>query len=435
MKKNFLTKNSFAAMALAMVVLLFACKKNDDIVAPATPVIVGVTTASGVASGPKNTVITIKGSNFTSDLSKIQVTVNGKVCTVLSATPDSIKATLPAYCGSGDVVLIIDGKSYNGPFFTYVYTYNLTSLNNGTLGYVDGPLATAQFEEFVGITIDGNDNIYTSQYQYPRCRKISADGIVSTMAGDGTNGHVNGNGTAAKLGSFDFCSSDAVGNIYVADNYGYIRKIDVNKNVTDFYTFAAGISPEGIKVMPSGNIYFHAFNRIGKLTSAGVLTWLAISATGTGDVDGPVGTAQFNLYGGIEVSSDESKIYVNDFTHGSSSGNKVKLLTNNTITTIAGKTGLNTGDGDALNVGFRLITCTLLDKDGGLYIADGFNGQIKYLKNGQITTIIGTPGIGDVDGALSVAKISYPHGLVMDSKGDLYISNASINKIKKLTID
>ena len=435
MKKNFLTKNSFAAIALAIVVLLFACKKNDDIVAPPTPVIVGVTTASGIASGPKNTVITIKGSNFITDLSKIQVTVNGKQCTVLSATPDSIKATLPAYCGSGNVVLIIDGKSYNGPFFTYVYTYNLSSLNNGTLGYVDGPLATAKFEEFVGITIDGQDNIYTSQFQFPRCRKISADGIVSTMAGDGTNGHVNGNGTAAKLGSFDFCSSDAVGNIYVADNYGYIRKIDVNKNVTDFYTFAAGISPEGIKVMPSGNIYVAANDRIGKITPAGVLTWLAISATSTGDVDGPVGTAQFSLYGGIEVSADETKIYINNVNWNANKASKLKLLTNGTITTIAGNGTSVSGDGPALSVGFNLMTVTLLDQTGGLYIADGFNGLIKYLKNGQVTTIVGAPGIGDVDGPLSVAKINYPHGLVFDSKGNLYISNATGNKIKKLTID
>ena len=132
---------------------------------------------------------------------------------------------------------------------------------------------------------------------------------------------------------------------------------------------------------------------------------MAISATGAGDVDGPVGTAQFSLYGGIEVSADETKIYVTDFTHGTSSGNKVKLLTNNTITTIAGKTGLSDGEGDAMNVGFKLLTCTLLDKSGGLYIADGFNG-----------------------------KINYPHGMVWDSKDNMFISNAS-KKIKKLTID
>lgn len=435
MKKSIFLHSRFTGTIILLAVLFFSCKKNDNTVTTPSPNITGVTAPGGVSAGPKNTIITIKGSNFITDLSKIQVTVNGKSCQVLSATADSIMAKIPPYCGTGNVVLIMNGQSFTGPVFTYIYTYTLSSLTNGQVGYVDGPLATAKFEEFVGITIDGNDNIYTSQYSKPRVRKISADSIASTMAGDGTPGHVNGNGTAAKLGNFDFCSSDAAGNIYVADN-NYIRKIDVNKNVTDFYTFT-GIYLEGIKVMPSGNIYFHAFDRIGKLTSTGTLTWLAVSATGTGDVDGPVGTAQFNLYGGIEVSSDETKIYVSDFTHGTGSGNKVKLLSNNTITTIAGKTGLNSGDGDALNVGFKLITCTLLDKDGGLYIADGFNGKIKYLKNGQVSTFIGAAGIGDVDGDISVGKISYPHGLVWDSKGNMYISNvsASSNKIKKLTID
>jgi len=433
MKKTIFFHSRFAGAIILLAVLFFSCKKNNDTVATPSPNITGVTAPGGISAGPKNTVITIKGSNFITDLNKIQVTVNGKSCVVLSATPDSVKAKIPPYCGTGNVVVIMNGQSFTGPVFTYIYTYTLSSLTNGQTGYADGPLATAKFEEFVGITIDANDNIYTSQYSKPRVRKISADSIASTMAGDGTPGHVNGNGTAAKLGNFDFCSSDAAGNIYVADN-NYIRKIDVNKNVTDFYTFT-GIYLEGIKVMPSGNIYFHAYDRIGKLTSAGTLTWLAISATGTGDLDGPVGTAQFSLYGGIEVSSDESKIYVNDFTHGTTSGNKVKLLSNNTVTTIAGKTGLNSGDGDALNVGFKLITCTLLDKDGGLYIADGFNGKIKYLKNGQVTTFIGAAGIGDVDGDISVGKISYPHGLAWDSKGNMYIGNASINKIKKLTID
>lgn len=434
MKKMILLHSRFAGAIILLAVLFFSCKKNNDTVITPSPNITGVTTAGGVSAGPKNTIITIKGSHFITDLAKIKVTVNGKACEVLSATPDSVKAKIPPYCGTGNVVLIMDGQSFTGPIFTYIYTYTLSSLTNGQTGYTEGPLATAKFEEFVGITIDANDNIYTSQYSKPRVRKISADSIASTMAGDGTPGHVNGNGTAARLGSFDFCSSDAAGNIYVADN-GYIRKIDVNKNVTDLYTFAAGIYLDGIKVMPSGNIYFHAYDRIGKLTSAGALTWLAVSATGTGDVDGPVGTAQFSLYGGIEVNSDETKIYVNDFSHGATSGNKVKLLTNNTVTTIAGKTGLNGGDGDALNVGFKLITCTLLDKDGGLYIADGFNGKIKYLKNGQISTFVGAAGVGDVDGDISIGKISYPHGMVWDSKGNLYISNVSTNKIKKLTID
>lgn len=434
MEQSFLTRSKIMVIIFSLITFAWSCKKNNDTIVPPSPVITGVTTPLGISSGPKNTVITIKGSNFITDLSKIQVTVNGKTCELLSATPDSIKAKIPPYCGSGNVVLIMNGQSFTGPSFTYVYTYTLSSLTNGQTGYVEGPLANAKFEEFVGITIDGNDNIYTSQYSKPRIRKISADSVASTMAGDGTSGHVNGNGTSAKLGNFDFCSSDAAGNIYVADNNGYIRKVDVNKNVTDFYTFT-GVSPEGIKVMPGGNIYFHAYDRIGKLSSTGVLTWLAVSATGTGDVDGPVGTAQFSIYGGIEVSDDETKIYVNDFTHGTTSGNKVKLLTNNTITTIAGKTGLNGGDGDALNVGFKLITCTLLDKTGGLYIADGFNGKIKYLKNGQVTTFIGAQGAGDVDGDITVGKINYPHGLAWDSKGNMYIGNAGINKIKKLTID
>lgn len=402
--------------------------------------IASVTGPTGLTSGPKNTIITITGTNFITDLSKIEVKINGKTCTVLTATATTITAQIPPACGTGNVELFLNGTRYVGPVFNFVYTYTLSSVTNGQVGYLDGPLATAKLEEIVGIAIDGQDNIYNAQYSKPRVRKIGADGNVSTMAGDGTVGYLNGNGTSAKLGQADFIASDAAGNIYVAENSNgtgtnYIRKIDVNKNVTNFSSSTYYF--EGIKIMPNGNIYVHAFDRIGKVTPAGVLTWIAISAAGAGDVDGVIGTAQFSLYGGIEVSTDEKKIYVNDFTHGTSSGNKVKVLdvTANTITTIAGKTGLSSGDGDALNAGFKLITCTLLDKDGGLYIADGFNSVIKYLKNGQVSTFLGAAGAGDVDGDITVGKIQYPHGLVWDSKGNMFIGTATSNKLKKLTID
>ncbi len=435
-------KGKMVVLLLGLSVLVFSCKKNDDTVTPPpAATIAGVTGPTGLTSGPKNSVITITGTNFITDLSKIQVKVNGKVCIVLSATATSITAQIPPACGTGVVELLLDGALFTGPVFTFEYTYTLSSVTNGQIGYLDGPVATAKLEDIVGICIDGSDNVFTAQYNNPRVRKIGADGMVSTMAGDGTLGAVNGNGTAAKLGQADFVSSDAAGNIYVAEtNNGtatnYIRKIDVNKNVTNFAIVPAGTSIQGIKVMPNGIIYVQGFDRIGKVTTAGVFSWLAVSAVGTGEVDGPVGTARFSLYGGIEVSADEKKIYVTDFYNGTNSGNKVKLfdITANTIMTIAGKTGLSTGDGDALNVGFKLLTCTLLDNKGGLYIADGFNDKIKYLKNGMISTFIGSAGGGDTDGDISIGKINYPHGLVWDSKGNLFISNASA-KLKKLTID
>lgn len=439
--KNFLNRHLNILLAAAFI--FYSCKKSSDDITPppANAVISSVTGPGGTASGAKNSIITITGTGFITDTSKIQVLINGHSCTVFTATETKITAKVPPKCGSGNLVLIINGKTYNGPAFTYIYAYTLSSVTNGQIGYQDGPVATAKFEEFVGITIDGNDNIYNAQYNKPRVRKISPSGDVSTMAGDGTIGHINANGTNARLGQNDIVSSDAAGNVYVADYSGapvkgYIRKIDANKNVTDFYSFAPGIIPSAVKVMPNGNVYVTAHDRIGKITPAGVLTWLAVSAPfTTGDVDGAVGTAQFSLYDGLEVSADESKIYVTDFSHGANIGNKIKMLANNTITTIAGTSALSDGNGPALSVGFKLLSNLLLDKDGGLYIADAFNGKIKYLKDGKVTTILGDAGKGDVDGDVSLAKIYYPHGLVFDSKGDLYISDAYLMKLKKLTID
>ncbi|MEO6541695.1 MAG: IPT/TIG domain-containing protein, partial [Ferruginibacter sp.] len=421
--------------------LFASCSKNDTPVTPPSTVatIASVTGPTGLTSGPKNTIITITGTNFITNLAQIQVKVNGKICTVLSATATTITAQIPPACGTGIVELFLNGTRYAGPVFNFVYSYTVISINNGQTGYLDGPVSTAKIEEIVGITIDANDNIYTAQYNYPRVRKFTRDSLVGTMAGDGTMGAVNGNGTSAKLGFADFVSSDAAGNVYLAEDYNgtstvYIRKIDVNKNVTYFASSPYGL--QGIKVMPSGNIYIHGFNRIGKVSPAGVITWLIVS-NGSGDLDGAAGTAKFKLYGNIEVSTDETKIYVTDMYNGQASGGKIKLydVTANTITTIAGKTGLSDGDGPALNVGFTWLSCLLLDNTGGLYIADRGSNKIKYLKNGNVTTYLGFAGGGDVDGDISTAKISLPHGIVFDSRGNMYISCYVNNKLKKVIID
>lgn len=97
MKKTIFLHSRFAGAIILLAVLFFSCKKNNDTVATPSPNITGVTAPGGISAGPKNTVITIKGSNFITDLSKIQVTVNGKSCVVLSATPDSVKAKIPPY--------------------------------------------------------------------------------------------------------------------------------------------------------------------------------------------------------------------------------------------------------------------------------------------------------------------------------------------------
>jgi IPT/TIG domain len=406
------------------------------VIVPAT------TTSISANTGPKGTTIIITGTGFIADVLQMKVLVNGVSAQLVSASTTTLTFIIPTFSPAPtsaiQIVVQKNGVQIGTSFsFTYLYTQVIKSLTNGTIGFLDGSFSTAKIEEIKGITIDSSGNVYSAQFTNPRVRKFGVDGQVTTMAGNGTVGSTDGNGAAAILKQHDYITSDLVGNIYIAQSDGVIRKIDPSKNVTTVGNINGYL--QGIKLSKSGTmLYFHTGDRVGKIpVTGGVPTWITTSA-GYGDVDGSLTTAQFFLYGGLAISDDEKMIYVSDNYNGLNSGNKVKLinLNNNTITTIAGKTGLSGGDGAALNVGFKIMGDLLLDNTGGLYITDIFNNAVKYLKNGQVTTIVG--GIsGDVDGALSTAKIYYPIGLAINKYGEIFVScSISTNpKLKKITTE
>lgn len=435
-------EKKLTALFFALFTLLISCKKSDSPAsAPGVTTITSVTGPTGLNSGPKNTIISITGTNFITNLAQIQVKVNGKTCTVLSATATSVTAQIPPGCGTGIVELFLNGTRYAGPVFNFIYTYTLLSVTNGIVGYADGPLATAQFEQINGLAIDATDNIYVPQYNNPRIRKITATGVASNFAGNGTSGYVDAQGINARFSAMDHGSTDQAGNLYVADQSTNplmiphkIRKIDVTGNVTTIANVPHGIY--GIKVGKLGNIYVSGDNGISKYTSSGTLVWRILSH-GTGNVDGDTSIVQFNLFGGIEVDDTETNIYISNLLYPGSQLKKLNMPTKS-MTTIAGDgTAGDISTGPALSCKFRLISSSVLDKTGGLYFTDFYNNKICYLKNGAVTTIInGAFGaVLDVDGDASIARFAGSLGMAFDSQGILYIGCLRNNKIKKLVMD
>ncbi|WP_412850404.1 T9SS type A sorting domain-containing protein [Chryseobacterium sp. PMSZPI] len=157
----------------------------------------------------------------------------------------------------------------------------VTTLAGGTHGSADGPGTTAQFINPHAITIDTAGNLYLTDSGYARIRKITPQGLVTTLAGS-TQGYADGVGTAAQFFSPTGITSDTNGNIYVADTYNYrIRKITSQGQVTvttlagSTQGYADGIGtaalfnePGGIIVGNDGNLYIADTrnNRIRKIT-------------------------------------------------------------------------------------------------------------------------------------------------------------------------
>ena len=171
-----------------------------------------------------------------------------------------------------------------------------TIAGNGTAGYSgDGGQATsAQLSGPAGIVCDTAGNIYFSDYNNNRVRMINNSGIISTVVGSGTGGFSGDGGQAifAQLNNPSGISLDHSGNLYISDcNNNRIRKVNHSGIITTIAgTGAGGFSgdggqaaaaqlwgPDGIVVDSAGNLYIadDSNNRIRKITSAGVIITIA----------------------------------------------------------------------------------------------------------------------------------------------------------------
>jgi sugar lactone lactonase YvrE len=128
-----------------------------------------------------------------------------------------------------------------------------TLAGTGISGYNDGPGQVAQFNNARGLTLDSIGHVYVADYGNNRIRKITPQGIVSTLAGTGTAGYLDGIGTTAKFNGPGGIAMDSKGNLYVAEaGNNDIRKITVDGTVSNF----AGLGPAGYQDGPARSAKF-----------------------------------------------------------------------------------------------------------------------------------------------------------------------------------
>jgi DNA-binding beta-propeller fold protein YncE len=199
----------------------------------------------------------------------------------------------------------------------------LTLAGSGEKGYQDGKGNEALFNTILSIAVDLEGNILACDIANNRIRKITTDGLVTTIAGSGAWGYKDGKASEAEfLMPMDLCV-DKKGNIYIADIGNHcIRKIDSN-NVVTTIAGKAGIvgyvdgkgnnalfyQPHGIAVNEQGEIFVADMlnHAIRKITPAGLVTTLA-GTREIGSKDGEGKDARFNRPGGVMVYRDGSLI-------------------------------------------------------------------------------------------------------------------------------
>ena len=285
-----------------------------------------------------------------------------------------------------------------------------TVAGNGTAGYSgDGSAATsAEINSPAGVAVDSSGNIYIADTSNNRIRKVTiSTGKISTVAGNGTAGFYGDGGaaTSAMLSSPYGVAVDANGNIYIADYSNQrIRKVTstgiistVAGNGTQGYSGDGGAAtsaelnnPEGVALDSSGNIYIadRWNNRIRLVTiSTGKITTAAGSGPWgyTGD-GGPATSAKLTYPDGVAVDA-YGNIYIAD--SGNSAIRKVFAF-DGTITTIAGNgtSGYSGDGGPALNAKLNFPPGVALDVAGNIYIADGSNERVRAVGGGKTTPTV-----------------------------------------------
>ena len=218
-------KNLKIILLFLTTIFLASCSKDEAPVVP-VPLTSNLAISSiNPTSGPKNTTVFLTGVDFSPNAISNIVTLNGKTCTVNTASATSLSITIPRGAGSGAINVTVAGFTTQSPNFEYVVTPSVVSTVAGsTQGYADGAGTSAQFAKPYGIAVDASGTVYVADSYNHKIRKISPAGVVSTLAGS-TPGFADGTGTAAQFYLPIGICVDLSGNVYVADLLNHkIRK-------------------------------------------------------------------------------------------------------------------------------------------------------------------------------------------------------------------
>jgi sugar lactone lactonase YvrE len=351
--------------------------------------------------------------------------------------------------------------SGTGPF-TYQWQLNGTNLpygiittiaGNGIAGYFGdgGPATSAAMYYPNGLVVDAQGNLLFADFQNCRIRKIDTNGIITTVAGNGTAGFSGDGGPAtnAVLNYPNRLALDTQGNLFFADEYNFcIRKIDTNGIITTvggtggvsgFYgdggpAINARLNlPLGVVLDRVGNLYLsdNYSDRIRKIDTNGIITTIAGNgiASSSGD-GGPATNATLNSPFGL-ARDEMGNLFIADYY----SGRVRKIDLNGIISTVAGN-GTNgySGDGGPASMAqLNYPNDVAVDAFGNLLITDASNNRIrKVATNGIITTVAGngTAGFSGDGGPATNADLNGPWGTTLDGSGNLFISDNNNQRIR-----
>ncbi|HWK06765.1 MAG TPA: NHL repeat-containing protein [Puia sp.] len=317
------------------------------------------------------------------------------------------------------------GYPVNSQGVSFNYGLTVTLAGSGASGSADGAGAAASFNFPEGVAVDPSGNLYVADLFNLKIRKITAYGIVTSLAGSGVSISVDGVGTGASFFAPTGIAGDISGNLYVADGR-VVREITAGGVVT---TLPIPFSePYAVAVDAAGtNVYVAEHYKIRKVTGGTSVTTLA-GGDAPGSVDGVGAAASFNGPSGIALDAAGNVYVADQLNHAIR-----KITAGGVVTTLAGSGSPGFADGVGTAASFNAPAGVAVDLYGNVYVTDRGNNRIrKVTPAGLVTTLSGSGAQGAADGAGSSASFNQPSGITIDASGNLYVTDLLNQKIRKI---
>ena len=316
-----------------------------------------------------------------------------------------------------------------------------------------GPATSASLRVPIGAAFDAAGNLYIVETFNHQIRRVAPDGTISRFAGNGTSGWSGDGGpaTSAQIDRPLGVATDAAGNVYISDtNNCRIRKVSggvistiAGSGVCGFggdggpATAALLAGVYGIAVGPDGSVYFgdRGNLRVRKVTIGGIISTVAGTGVKAFSGDGaPATLASLGDAAGVALDA-AGNLFIAD-----SENHRIRRVDAATgiMTTVAGTGVSGAGADEVQALASNLITPygVAVDAAGVLHLSD-YSQRIRFVTgDGVIHTKAGSSVIGfsGDGGPATSAKLQYPEGFAFDAAGQLFIGDSGNDRIRRVTL-
>jgi sugar lactone lactonase YvrE len=313
---------------------------------------------------------------------------------------------------------------------------------DGVPGDRDGPKGQARFNWPTDAAVAPDWTVYVADFGNNRIRKVDPDGQVTTLAG-GAEGFADGSGTQARFSGPNAVVLGPDGDLYVADaGNARIRRVtprgavttvagDGTRGVLDGPGGTARfVYPTGLAFGPDGALYVvdRWAHMVRVVAPDGRVSTLAGNGQ-AGLVDGPGPAARFNNPLSATWDPRWGLVVTDPGNHAVR-----RVAPEGTVTTLAGGPGPGRVDGPRGLARFDWDTGVASDGHGGLYIADSQNHQVRRITPHLfVTTVAGSGEVGALDGPDILARFGFITGLALDPAGNLIVADSGANRLRRVS--